>query len=158
MFSHTHKFFTDDADCLQILEKQIQWQSFGPSPKSRRVAIWNGSENTLAESIISNMVYELQSRLRVVVRGVFLNLYKDGNDYCPYHKDQYGTDVYTISLGETRDLLIKSDAKGSRAMKITLESGDLYYMPKELHVDHKHSVPKRKNATGTRISVVFFTN
>ena len=157
MYNHAHRFVKDD-NFLQILEEQIEWQSFGPSPKSRRVAAWNGDENTTAEIIISNLVVELQTKMNVKVQGVFLNLYRDGNDYCPYHKDRYGTDVYTISLGETRDLLIKSDKKGSKAMKITLESGDLYYMSKELHINHKHSVPKRKKSNGTRISIVFFTN
>jgi hypothetical protein len=50
---------------------------------------------------------------------VFINLYRDGSDFCPYHKDLYNKDVY---IGETRDLLVKSDQKGTRAIKYKLES------------------------------------
>jgi hypothetical protein len=80
---------------------------------------------------------------------VFINLYRDGSDFCPYNKDVY--------IGETRDLLVNSDQKGTRAIKYKLESGDLYYMVERLHHKHKHSVPKRTKG-GIRISVVFFTN
>ena len=67
----------------------------------------------------------------------------------------YDTDVYTISLGSSRDLLIKQDGKGTKSEKIKLDSGDLYFMDERLHRNHTHSIPKRANS-GRRISVVFF--
>jgi alkylated DNA repair dioxygenase AlkB len=109
-------------------------------------------------SILLSLQIHLQDTYNVRVdNGIFLNLYKDGEDYCPYHRDQYGKDVYTISLGATRDLLLKPDEKGKETEKYTLKSGDMYYMANELHKTHRHSIPKRKNMNQTRISVVFFT-
>ena len=122
------------------------------------VSVWDGRVVSVSDNIIDILVNRLQDEKHVIVQGVFLNLYRDGNDYCPYHADKYGTDVYTISFGETRDILIKPNASGTKSVKITLKSGDMYYMAKELHDTHKHSVPKRKNVGKTRISMVFFTN
>lgn len=44
-----------------------------------------------------------------------------------------------------------------RTVKLTLSSGDLYYMARDVHNNYRHSIPKRKNKNGTRISIMFFT-
>ena len=68
----------------------------------------------------------------------------------------YITDIYTISLGTSRDMLIKKKETGQRSDKISLESGDLYYMSEEMNKHYKHCIPKRKNIKDTTISLVFF--
>lgn len=147
-------------EALATLTNTIEWKMFGPSPRSRRVArceyrALTGQPDT--DRIISGFCEKLINKYNVTIRGIFFNLYENGGDYCPYHADTYGTDVYTLSLGSTRDILIKENGIGTRADKITLESGDLYYMPNALQSTHKHSIPKRKSVGNSRISIVFFT-
>jgi alkylated DNA repair dioxygenase AlkB len=139
---------------LNVLQALIPWTSFALSPNSRKVCLWKPGISD-ADSIVIDIKNKVERMEHVTIHGVFLNLYQNGNDYCPYHRDQYGTDVYTISLGATRDLLVKPDGKGE-TKKITLKSGDLYYMAEKLHADHKHSIPKRAGIHLPRISVVFF--
>lgn len=144
----------ESQEYFDILRATVDWQVFQPSPNSRKV--FRYSPPTDFDPIIDKLIAKIETDYKTNVIGVFMNLYENGGDYCPYHKDMYGADVYTISLGSPRDLLIKQDGRGTRAEKIPLSSGDLYYMAVALHHNHRHSIPKRKNA-GTRISVVFFT-
>lgn len=140
---------------LQILKDNVSWATFAPSPKSRKVCRWSPSTGFVSDQVIVELVHELENHMNVRVDGVFLNFYQDGQDYCPYHRDQYGSDVYTLSLGDRRDLLVKPD--NGVSTKYNLESGDLYFMAEGLHDNHKHSIPVRKGRTNPRISVVFFT-
>jgi alkylated DNA repair dioxygenase AlkB len=158
MSEHIPSFIDTDKGevLLSVLQALVPWSIFGPSPNSRQVYRWDDRTPSPLCGILSDMVHRLERERKVTVKGVFLNLYQDGKDYCPYHRDMYGTDVYTISLGATRDLLIKPD-NGDKTIKYSLRSGDLYYMSKAINSTHRHSIPKRKNVNGTRISIVFFT-
>lgn len=161
LVKHYQKFITADraATILKLLQDNISWSTFGPSPKSRKVSRWTpgtpGTE-TVSDQVLLELKHELESRMNTKVQGIFLNLYQDGMDHCPYHRDSYGTDVYTLSLGDKRDLLVKSD-QGGASDKYILESGDLYFMAVKLHDGHRHSIPVRKGRKDPRISVVFFT-
>jgi len=148
----------------EILQALLPWTTFAPSPKSRKVWRWDRPIGDPAiDGIFTELIYELEKSCRdngspvTVEGGIFCNLYRDGDDYCPYHKDQYGCDVWTLSLGSTRDFLVKKDGTGTRADSWTLKSGDMYFMSKNLHKDHRHSIPVRKGRPGSRISIVFFT-
>ncbi len=139
---------TDQADTmLHLLQACIPWSSFAPSPNSRKVCRWQLGMSD-ADSIIHDLQHKLERTENVTVQGTFLNLYQDGKDYCPYHRDLYGTDVYTISLGATRDLLVKPDGSGD-TRKITLKSGDLYYMDEKLHKNHKQQHTKTRRSFQT---------
>lgn len=147
------------ASCiLNALQALLPWTTFEPSPNSRRVWRWDKSTGeSIIDGIFIELVHELQQQCQVQVHSIFCNLYRDGNDYCPYHNDSYGCDVWTLSLGDTRDFLVKPDGIGTRSQSWTLKSGDMYFMDKRLHKDHRHSIPVRKGCKGSRISIVFFT-
>lgn len=103
------------------------------------------------------MSSKLSAHEGVSIQGIFFNLYQNGSDHCPYHRDQYGTDVYTLSLGAQRGFLLKPDDKTQKTISDTLKSGDLYFMDEQIHKTHKHSIPKRVGVNDPRISIVFFT-
>ena len=144
----------ESSEYFDIMRATVPWGIFPYAPNSRRVFKYRPP--TDFDPIIGNLKEKIEQEFKTNVIGIFMNLYNDGSDYCPYHRDVYGTDVYTISLGSPRDLLIKQDGKGTRAKKIKLNPGDLYFMAEKLHAEHRHSIPKRANA-GPRISIVFFT-
>lgn len=91
----------------------VPWEIWLLSPKSRMVYSWDGESTTEYGKIISEIVHRLQSDTGKVCQGVFMNRYLNGDDYCPYHKDMYNCDVFTLSLGQTRDILLKPD-KGKK--------------------------------------------
>lgn len=139
---------------LQIMAEQIPWTRFAPAPNSRLVYGWNQGGSTEADAVMQQIITRLEETEHCTVSGVFVNYYRNGADYCPYHRDQYGLDAYTLSLGASRDFCVKADSGSVQTWR--LNSGDLYFMPVAMHRTYKHSIPKRASA-GPRISILFFT-
>jgi len=162
LIKHIPGFLKEEhaSDLCAVLEAIIPWQKFAPSPKSRLVYMWNTLIAQMVDpqinQIFQKLINEINRKYRTNIQNIFCNLYKNGQDYCPYHKDMYRTHIFTLSLGQTRDFLVKPDQKGTKSTKYTLNSGDLYFMHNDIHNTHKHSIPKRKHVEGTRISIVFF--
>ena len=157
-FSH-HKGFLSVEQATDFFWKfsEIIWLPFAPAPNSRPVHSWKpDTDNPITNSIIEFVIDKLRREHNVLTcDSVFMNLYRDGEDYCPYHSDAYGLDTYTLSLGATRDFLLKPKASGTHSETFRLRNGDLYYMAKGLHETHKHSVPKRTALKEARISILF---
>lgn len=141
---------------MSVLVNGLNWTTFALAPKSRLVCgpIHFGSTRSEADLVLLQLIEMLQIQCHRKVVGIFVNYYRDGKDYCPYHRDTYGLDTYTLSLGASRDFLLKPD-NGGATIKVKLDPGDLYYMPNSVHLTHKHSIPKRAGA-GPRVSILFF--
>lgn len=106
--------------------------------------------------LIIDMKRTLEKEYGMNVKGVYLNFYKDGDDYAPYHKDSYGgTGIFTASFGASRYCYTKND-KTKKVTKYLLEDGDLFFFNSEFDKHNKHSIPKTKKVKDPRISVVFF--
>lgn len=98
-------------------------------------------------------------------------LYRTGEDYIAYHPDKElkpdfsrkhqmvdNTSIYCLSLGETRDFLLKEQEGEKRLFKTSVANGDILVMTGRCQQDYKHSVPRRtgKNAEiGPRISITW---
>ena len=113
--------------------------------------------NELLEEIVllgNELLKNINTR-RKKIKSIFLNLYENGNDKAPYHKDMYECDVLTLSFGSTRKFRIKNDiTKISEGFD--LNNGDGFYFTKEFNDKNKHSLMPTKKNVGQRISVVFF--
>lgn len=92
------------------------------------------------------------------------NEYNDGNDYISHHSDK-GVDlslpetgaVVTVTLGGSRDFIIKSKAQIDGewvTIKRQLHNGDAMVMFGRMQADYTHGVPKRAHAE-YRISLTF---
>jgi alkylated DNA repair dioxygenase AlkB len=154
--THVSNFLNEEQskELFTYLEKNAEWDIWPLSPNSRQVArFFNGNIPWILSRVIDKIEHEFNLK---ILRQAFLNIYRNGEDYCPYHADMYGVNTYTISLGSTRDFLLKSNNSGTKAVKYTLKSGDLYIMDKQVHTEFKHSIPKRKSVTTPRISILLF--
>ena len=80
----------------------------------------------------------------VPVVGIYLNYYRDGNDYTPNHSHKDMRQII-ISLGATRTLTIGNDA-------YKLSNGDVIQFGSSVH-----GVPKDHNCKDGRISIALFT-
>lgn len=141
-------------DLFEFLKNKAHWQIWEYAPKSRKIARFGPWD---LPNELRRLIALIETNFEVkIMKQAFLNYYANGEDYCPYHRDQYGTDTYTVSLGATRDFLLKPDHPELPTEKFTLESGDLYLMEKAVHDGHRHSVPKRKGVTEPRISILLF--
>lgn len=153
---HKKQFISQEISnfLFNYIKTNSKWQKFPYSPNSRVVTMY--SDDVIPTELL-NIIEMIEIEYHVILRRyAFINNYENGERYCPYHSDEYGCDTFTLSLGETRDFLVKQNGKGTKSQKFTLESGDLVYMDLELQKTHKHSVPKRKNSTNQRISILLF--
>lgn len=129
----------------------IEWKKGSKLP--RLVYRYDPSDNIPILQTLSNLI---ETECKVTVIGIFCNLYRNGADYTPYHRDSYNQGkTYMMSFGESRTLLFK---KGKdKALYFNQNHGDLFFFDSDTNRQYKHSIPKRKKVTNPRISVVFFT-
>ena len=88
--------------------------------------------------------------------GVFVNWYKDGEDYIGYHSDNERdlnrkAPIYSISLGAKRKFNIKNKDTGV-VTSIDMPDGILIIMGGDMQKEFKHSVPKTKKCKDKRIN------
>jgi len=139
-------------ECLaQIPFHTIMWRTGRNLPRQVFRYDVGGSDNIRVLDALINRV-ETESGRKIM--GVFCNRYRDGNDHTPFHKDTYGCDVFTLSLGATRSCVFKPDNGGTNFI-CTLKSGDLLYFNQATNAIFKHSIPQERNV-GERVSLVFF--
>jgi len=79
----------------------------------------------------------------VIIQGIYLNYYRDGDDWTPQHNHP-GTMQLIMSFGATRELKI-----GSKSYDI--KSGDVI-----LFGEQKHGIPKNPSIKESRISIAVF--
>ena len=89
-----------------------------------------------------------------------LNYYEDGNQRIGWHSDREElgrtTPIVSISLGATREFLIRSKTDGVRdRASISMTNGSMVVMENECQMQYLHSVPSDKNVTSGRINLTF---
>ncbi len=92
--------------------------------------------------------------------SVLLNLYRHERDSNGWHSDdekELGREpvIASVSLGQSRDFLMKHKFKKRQNVKIHLESGSLLVMRGETQRNWKHTLPKRSRALDPRINLTF---
>jgi alkylated DNA repair dioxygenase AlkB len=87
------------------------------------------------------------------------NLYRDGKDTVGWHADdepELGPDpvIASVSLGATRDFVLRSKATGERVV-FPLTAGSLLVMGGATQRLYEHSLPRRKRVHDPRINLTF---
>jgi alkylated DNA repair dioxygenase AlkB len=168
--SHTKQYLDQEEatvrfqECLQQIPfHEMAWATGRNLPR----LVYRYDPNAPLQAILTEME-ETPPNIRVLdalirrievesgrkIMGVFCNHYRDGSDYTPPHQDSYGFDVFTLSLGGSRDCHFHP-LSGGPADKYTLMNGDLLFFNLAANEVYKHSIPKRASAE-PRISLVFF--
>jgi len=89
-----------------------------------------------------------------------LNYYENGQQRIGFHSDREelgrSTPIASISLGATRQFLIRSKTDGvNDRTSISMTNGSLIIMENKCQLDYLHSVPKEGNVTTGRINLTF---
>lgn len=85
----------------------------------------------------------------------WLNYYRDGNDYTPYHQDSYGCRVLNISFGGMRRFSYRS-IEGGKSVSHDMQNGDCILFDQGFNAMNLHTVTKTKKQCQPRVSLVLF--
>lgn len=91
---------------------------------------------------------------------VGLNFYRHGQDSVALHNDKLGSlalgePIAILSLGASREMLIRPKVGDRKTTRILLEPGSLFCMSHASQRTHDHGIPKTAHAVGPRISCAF---
>jgi len=100
----------------------------------------------------------IESYLHTAFTSISLQYYRDGNDSVSWHNDHREEmielpTVAVLSLGSTREMLVRSKARPRRTFSCDLEPGSLFVMRGRAQEHWEHHIPKVKRPIGPRISV-----
>jgi alkylated DNA repair dioxygenase AlkB len=113
--------------------------------------------DTLPASL-TQIVERVQERLRTPFNSAGLNYYRDENDSVAWHSDHTEdlialSSVAIVSLGATRQMLVRPKNPPRRAIGCDLGPGSLFVMSGRAQEFWEHSIPKARRPTAGRISV-----
>jgi hypothetical protein len=153
---HIKEIFDSNTakDTYKYLKKNIKWEegiySKREKQTSRLAYHHNPESDSTVDIYIQNLVsvaineYGKLNNLSVVpYYGVYINYYRDGNDFCPNHSHK-DTKQLVLSFGAVRPLTI-----GKKEYE--LQSGDAIAFGSSIH-----GIPKDSNITRGRISIAIF--
>lgn len=101
-------------------------------------------ENDIVDTIIAE-TFQLLGMKEIVLYGIYLNYYRNGEDYTPSHCHK-GMKQLIISLGSTRTLIV-----GNKSYNMS--NGDVIIFGSSMH-----GIPKDHNCNDARISIALFLN
>jgi alkylated DNA repair dioxygenase AlkB len=172
----------DEADrLLAVLLEGTPWQQpelviYGKRVKVPRLTAWYGDPGaTYVYSGIKNRPISWTAPLRALkgaveaaaathFNSVLLNLYRNGNDYMSWHRDdepELGNSpkIASVSLGVTRrfDLRQVCSNSGQKRMthRIELAHGSLLLMWGRTQRQWEHGIPKEPKLSEPRINLTF---
>lgn len=136
---------SDQALALFIyLAENIEWEDGIPSKSgpTRKAKAMEPGMDVYLDTTIVNVLNSL-GLINKGIYGIYLNYYRDGEDFTPSHSHK-GTQQVVISLGSSRILTM-----GQK--QFTLNNGDVITFGSSAH-----GVPKDPNCFTGRISIAFF--
>lgn len=92
--------------------------------------------------------------------SLLINYYRDGTDYVSWHADdeaELGKNpiIASVSLGASRDFLIKPKANPTERIRVTLNHGDVFLMFGDFQDQYLHAIPPRPLVKEARYNLTF---
>jgi alkylated DNA repair dioxygenase AlkB len=118
----------------------------------------------LADPALPAPLHEALAAVRAVVDAPFtsvgLNLYRDEHDSVAPHNDKLedlvrSQPIALLSLGATREMVIRAKRPPRRALHLDLAAGSLLLMDYASQLHYDHGIPKQRAPMQPRISLAF---
>jgi alkylated DNA repair dioxygenase AlkB len=109
---------------------------------------------------LANIKHRIEDYSDTHFNSLLANLYRDENDSVGWHADdepELGENpvIASLSLGETRDFVLKHRDHQEQKLKLPLQNGDLLIMKGALQHHWLHQIPKAKTHCAARINLTF---
>lgn len=134
------------------------WLNTG-MPFTREICL--GDEDILARAPTYKAIVErVSSFFGVKVVRTLVNLYRDGEDWCNLHSDQYDQGGYPIDLtigssfGDTRRLIWVEKGNTEHKIELPQRNGDIFAFSDAVNSTWRHMIPREGPGCGPRISVI----
>ncbi|MEM6985162.1 MAG: alpha-ketoglutarate-dependent dioxygenase AlkB [Pseudomonadota bacterium] len=167
-----------EADALLArLMDEIDWEQptitlFGKRHRIPRLQAWIGDrdasyrysgsrfEPAAWHAAVAPIRTRLADALATPFNSGLANLYRDGDDCMHWHADderELGDSpcIAPISLGASRDFLLRPRDRHRGNIKVTLCTGDLLIMRGSTQQHWQHAVPRRRNCRSARLNLTF---
>lgn len=165
------------SDLFQSLQKSTKWRQdkirvFGREHPLPRLQQWFGDTGQIYKWSGIEMVpepwnptlLEIKSQVETASGAQFnsllINLYRDGRDTVAWHADDEAAlgpnpTIASISLGASRDFLLRHVDRKLQKLSLTLMDGSLLLMAGSTQRFWEHSIPRRLGVVGARINLTF---
>ena len=106
--------------------------------------------------LMGKLIQYLNDKCQFDFNAVLINLYRNGDDYMGYHKDdEKGLDqslIASLTFGAPRKFVVKHEDGNKK--EVILEHGDLLLLF-DFQKSWKHSLPKSKHVKHPRLNLTF---
>ncbi|CAE8700022.1 unnamed protein product, partial [Polarella glacialis] len=140
------------------LDFQSCWLNTGMK-FSREICL--GEDEVMAKSPTYRAIVERVSEFfGVTVVRTLVNLYRDGDDWCNLHSDQYHQGGYPIDLtigasfGDPRRLIYAKKKNEKHRIEIPQRNGDVFAFSDRINTTWRHMIPQEGPECGPRLSVI----
>jgi alkylated DNA repair dioxygenase AlkB len=145
-----------------LLERTLPWQSETMWMYDRTVdvprLIARFAPGEQPPARLQAVKERIEDFLTTTFTSISVQYYRNGNDSVAWHNDHREelVDLPTIallSLGSTREILVRSKARPRRTFACDLEPGSVFVMSGRAQEFWEHHIPKVRRPVGARISV-----
>lgn len=154
----------ESAVLFEVLERTLPWSletmwMYDRTVQVPRLIARFGPDDGLPPDLAA-LRERVESYLCTPFTSVSVQCYRDGNDSVAWHNDHREElialpVIALLSLGSTREILVRSKARPRRVFSCDLEPGSLFVMSGRAQEFWEHHIPKVKRAIEPRISVAF---
>lgn len=108
-------------------------------------------------TMLEDLCVRIEKGFECKVQGVYCNRFADPSHEIVWHKDEFGSHIFVLSVGAPRVLEFRVDKTGEKT-RYEPRSGDLYFMSLDHNKAHHHRVcaAEPNGDQGVRCSFVFF--
>lgn len=152
----------ESAQLFAVLEETLPWSQESMWMYDRTVTVPRLIARFMPGDDVPDVIAQTQRRIEAYLDVAFtscsVQYYRDGNDSVAWHSD-HTEDlidrpvIALLSLGATREMLVRSKALPRRTFACDLDPGSLFVMSGAAQEHWEHHIPKVRRAVAPRISI-----
>ena len=152
----------ESEEMFALLERTLSWQSETMWMYDHTVEVPRLIARFAPGEPMPEQLQAVKARIEQFLNTTFTSLsvqyYRNGNDSVSWHNDHREElielpTIAVLSLGSTREMLVRSKSRPRQTLACDLEPGSLFVMSGRAQEFWEHHIPKVRSPIGPRISV-----